>query len=166
MVDLAKTKYLGFNQHHLTEMLAEREALDLSVSSVHRILARAGIAAPRQRRAPRHRRRRDRYPRAGMLLQIDGSRHDWLEGRGPYLSLLGGIDDATGVVPWASFHDQEHARGYFELLRMVVRRYGIPLATHWAMKSYPFGRTGDQAGCDASSNVVSLATPVPFELMT
>jgi transposase len=130
VVDLARTTYLGFNQHHFTEMLAEREALELSVSSVHRILARAGIAAPRQRRAPRHRRRRDRYPRAGMLLQIDGSRHDWLEGRGPYLSLLGGIDDATGVVPWASFHDQESARGYFELLRIVVRRYGIPLAIY------------------------------------
>ena len=130
VVDLARTTYLGFNQHHFTEMLAEREALDLSVSSVHRILARAGIAAPRQRRASRHRRRRDRYPRAGMLLQIDGSRHDWLEGRGPYLSLLGGIDDATGVVPWASFHDQENARGYFELLRIVVRRYGIPLAIY------------------------------------
>ena len=130
VVELAQTKYVGFNQHHFTELLAEREGLDLSVSSVHRILARAGIAAPRRRRPPRHRRRRDRYPRAGMLLQIDGSRHDWLEGRGPYLSLLGGIDDATGLVPWATFHDQEDAQGYFELLRMVVRRYGIPLAIY------------------------------------
>lgn len=130
VVELAKTKYAGFNQHHFTEMLAEREGLELSVSSVYRILRDAGVAAPRQRRRPRHRRRRDRYPRAGMLLQIDGSRHDWLEGRGPYLSLLGGIDDATGLVPWASFHDQEDAQGYFELLRMVVRRYGIPLAIY------------------------------------
>lgn len=130
VVELAKTKYAGFNQHHFTEMLAEREGLELSVSSVYRILRDAGIAAPRQRRRPRHRRRRDRYPRAGMLLQIDGSRHDWLEGRGPYLSLLGGIDDATGLVPWATFHDQEDAQGYFELLRMVVRRYGIPLAIY------------------------------------
>jgi hypothetical protein len=65
-----------------------------------------------------------------MLLQIDGSRHDWLEGRGPYLSLLGGIDDATGSVPWACFRDQEDAHGYFQLLREVVRRRGVPLAIY------------------------------------
>lgn len=68
--------------------------------------------------------------RAGMLLQIDGSRHDWLEGRGPWLSLVGGIDDATGVVPWAIFREREDAQGYFQLLREVVRRYGIPLAVY------------------------------------
>ncbi|TMD47301.1 MAG: ISNCY family transposase [Chloroflexi bacterium] len=130
VIELAKTKYVGFNQHHFTEMLAEHEGLELSVSSVYRILRQAGIAAPRQRRPPRHRRRRDRYPRAGMLLQIDGSRHDWLEGRGPMLSLVGGIDDATGLVPWATFHDQEDAHAYFELLRAVIRRHGIPLALY------------------------------------
>jgi transposase len=130
VVELARTKYVGFNQHHFTEMLAEHEGLVLSVSSIRRILREAGIAAPRQRRPPRHRRRRDRYPRVGMLLQIDGSRHDWLEGRGPYLSLVGGIDDATGLVPWATFHEQEDAQGYFELMRAVVRRHGIPLAVY------------------------------------
>ncbi len=130
VVELATTKYVGFNQHHFTEMLAEQEGLQLSVSSVYRILRDAGIAAPRRRRPPRHRRRRDRFPRAGMLLQVDGSRHDWLEGRGPYLSLVGGIDDATGRVPWATFREQEDAYGYFQLLRMVIRRYGIPLALY------------------------------------
>ena len=40
--------------------------------------------------------RRKRYPREGMLLQVDGSRHDWLQGQGPYLTLVGAIDDATG----------------------------------------------------------------------
>jgi hypothetical protein len=65
-----------------------------------------------------------------MLLQIDGSRHDWLEGRGPFLSLVGGIDDATGLVPWACFRAQEDAEGYFELLRETVRRKGVPLAVY------------------------------------
>jgi hypothetical protein len=88
---------------HLTEMLAEHEGIALSRPSVHRILATAGVAPVRKRRAPRHRRRRDRMPRAGMLLQIAASRHDWLEGRGPWLSLVGGIADATGQVPWARF---------------------------------------------------------------
>jgi hypothetical protein len=64
-----------------------------------------------------------------MLLQIDASRHDWLEGRGPWLSLVGGIDDATGLVPWACFREHEDAQGYFQLFREVVRR-GIPMAVY------------------------------------
>jgi hypothetical protein len=111
-------------------MLAEQEGIALSRPSVHRILANAGVAPVRKRRAPRHRRRRDRMPREGMLLQIDASRHDWLEGRGPWLSLVGGIDDATGLVPWACFREHEDAQGYFQLLREVVRRRGIPMAVY------------------------------------
>jgi len=65
-----------------------------------------------------------------MLLQIDGSRHDWLEGRGPYLTLVGAIDDATGTVPYALFRDQEDAQGYFILLLEVIRSKGIPLAVY------------------------------------
>ena len=130
VVGLAKTKYAGFNQHHLTEMLAEQDGVRLSRPTVHRILKAAGIAAPRRRRPPRHRRRRDRYPREGMLLQVDASRHDWLEGRGPWLSLVGGIDDATGRVPWACFREAEDAEGYFQLLRQVVQRHGIPMALY------------------------------------
>jgi len=60
-----------------------------------------------------------------MLLQTDGSRHDWLQGRGPWLSLIGAIDDATGRVPHALFRYQEDAQGYFLLLRQIVDGYGI-----------------------------------------
>jgi hypothetical protein len=65
-----------------------------------------------------------------MLLQVDGSRHDWLEGRGPYLSLVGAIDDATGTVPYALFREQEDAQGYFLLLREIIGNKGIPLALY------------------------------------
>jgi transposase len=130
VVELAKDKYRGFNQQHLSEMLAESEGIKLSRPTVRRILLQAGISSPRRRRAPRHRRRRDRYPREGMLLQMDASRHDWLEGRGPYLSLVGAIDDATGKVPWAVFREQEDAQGYFTVLRETVSRFGIPMAVY------------------------------------
>lgn len=130
VVELATDKYAGFNQQHLTEMLQEHEGLDLSRPSVHRILTRAGILAPRKRRPVKHRRRRDRFAREGMLLQLDASRHDWLEGRGPILSLVGAIDDATSKVPWALFRDQEDAQGYFELMRQVVVDSGIPMAVY------------------------------------
>ena len=65
-----------------------------------------------------------------MLLQIDGSPHDWLEGRGPRISLIGAIDDATSKVPFALFREQEDSQGYFVLLREIVSRYGIPLALY------------------------------------
>ena len=89
VVELAQTTYLGFNQQHLTEMLAEREGLHLSRPTVHRILRTAGISAPRKRRPSRAHYRRDRMAKEGCLLQVDGSRHDWLEGRGSYLTLVG-----------------------------------------------------------------------------
>ena len=65
-----------------------------------------------------------------MLLQVDGSRHDWLEGRGPYLTLLGAMDDATGTVPYALFREQEDSQGYFLLLRQIITTRGIPLALY------------------------------------
>lgn len=128
--ELARTTYAGFNQQHLTEKLNEVEGITIGRSSVRRILRAAGMGSPRTQRRPRHRSRRERYPQAGMLLQIDGSRHDWLEGRGPYLSLLGAIDDATGEVVGAVFREQEDAAGYFLLLRQVVQSQGIPLALY------------------------------------
>ena len=65
-----------------------------------------------------------------MLLQIDGSRHDWLEGRGPNLTLIGAIDDASSEVPYALFREQEDAQGYFLLMRQIVCSHGIPLALY------------------------------------
>lgn len=130
VVDLAQSTYMGCNNQHFTELLAEREGIALSRSLIRLILIEAGIRSPRKRRPPKHRSRRERYPQEGMLLQIDGSRHDWLEGRGPYLSLIGAIDDATGKVPYALFREQEDAHGYFLLLRQIVASCGIPLALY------------------------------------
>jgi len=127
---LAAGLYCGCNDQHLTELLAEREGIALSRSSVRRILRAAGLRSPQRRRAPRHRTRRERMPQAGMLLQVDGSRHQWLGPSGPWLTLVGAIDDATGDVPYALFREQEDAQGYLLLLREVVRRRGVPLAVY------------------------------------
>lgn len=89
-------RYRGCNQVHLTELLSEQEDVSLSRSTVRRILAEAGIKSPRKRRAPKHRSRRERAPERGMLLQMDGSPHPWLESRSPKLCLVAAIDDATG----------------------------------------------------------------------
>jgi transposase len=130
VLDLAQERYRGANHTHLSELLAEREGISLSRSTVRRILSSAGLRSPRKRRAPKHRQRRARYSQEGMLVQVDGSRHDWLEGRGPWLTLVGGIDDATGTVPYACFREQEDAHGYFLLLRGIIQRKGLPLAIY------------------------------------
>jgi transposase len=130
VLQLAISKYTGFNHTHFTEKLAEREQVHLSRSSVRRILLEKGLRSPRTRQSPRHRSRRDRYPREGMLLQTDGSPHDWLEGRGPELCLIGAIDDATNKVPYALFQEQETTEGYMRMLQEIVLNQGIPLALY------------------------------------
>jgi hypothetical protein len=67
---------------------------------------------------------------AGLLVQLDGSRHDWLEGRGPRLTLVGAVDDATGILTGATFREQEDVAGYLEILRDTVRRHGVPAAVY------------------------------------
>lgn len=130
ILTLARTTYAGVNDHHLTELLAERHGIHVSRKTVQRLLRAAGIGSPRKRRAPRHRRRRERMPQAGLLVQMDGSHHPWLEDRGPRLVLHAAIDDATGEVLAAVFRPVEDAHGYFLLLRRLIRRYGVPVAVY------------------------------------
>ena len=130
VVAIAQERYQGVNHTHMAELLAERDGVVLSRSTVRRLLVGAGLPSPRHRRPPRHRYRRERMPQEGMLLQLDGSPHAWLEDRGPVLTLLLAVDDATGTVPYALFREQEDTQGYFLLLRGVIERYGIPLAVY------------------------------------
>ena len=128
IVCLARTRYVGFNDHHLCEKLTEQEGFSLSRETLRRLLRRAGIGSPRKRRPPAHRQRRRRAAREGELVLLDGSPHDWLEGRGPQLTALGLQDDATGKILAAQFFSAETSEGYFRLLERLLRRYGVPLA--------------------------------------
>ena len=124
------TKYAGFNHQHLTEKLDEVEGLPVGRTTVRRVLLGAGLRSPRTRRAPKHRQRRERMAQDGLLLQADGSRHRWLGPDGPCLTLIGGIDDATGTVPSALFRTQEDAQGYMVWLRQVASTQGVPHALY------------------------------------
>jgi transposase len=130
IVGLAKGMYHDYNNCHFAEELDERHGITVSSSTVRRIRQRYGLPSPRKRRVPRHRRRRERYPQAGMLLQVDGSQHDWLEGRGPWLTLHAAIDDATNEVPWAVFRETEDATGYALLIHHISQTHGLPLALY------------------------------------
>ena len=130
VIALARTRYAGFNHTHLAEIMSEREGVVLSRSTVRSILLSAGLPSPRYRRPPRHRHRRQRMPQEGMLLQLDGSYHAWLEDRGPWLTLLLAVDDATGTAPCGLFREREDTHGYFELLEGILARHGIPLGVY------------------------------------
>ena len=103
VVRLASTRYQGANHTHLSELLAEREGIDIGRTTLRRILLDAGLSSPRRRRPPKHRVRRQRMPRAGMLIQLDGSYHRWLGDHSPPFTLLLAVDDATGSVVNALF---------------------------------------------------------------
>ena len=130
VVGLSRTRYAGTNDSHFRDLLEEREGIVLSLSTVRRIRRAGGEPSPRQRRPPAHRQRRERRPRAGMLLQLDGSPHDWLQGRGPRLTLLAAIDDATGTVAGAVWRAQEDSLGYLALLEQIVTTVGCPEAVY------------------------------------
>ena len=130
VVHLARTVYEGANHTHLSELLSEREGLDMGRTTLRRILVNAGLSSPRRRRPPKHRMRRQRMPREGMLIQMDGSYHRWLGDDGPQFTILFAVDDATGCVLNALFCDHEDTSSYFLLMQGLLRRRGIPLALY------------------------------------
>jgi transposase len=130
ILKLARGTYHDYNDTHFAEKLGEQHDLYVSRSTVRRLRRSIGQGSPRKRRAPRHRSRRERYMQPGMLLQIDGSHHKWLEKRGPKIVLIAAIDDATNEVPYALFRDQEDAAGYFELMQAISQSHGLPLAVY------------------------------------
>ena len=130
VVHMASTTYAGANHTHLGELLAEREGIVVGRTTLRRILVNAGLSSPRRRRPPKQRVRRQRMPREGMLIQLDGSYHRWLGDDGPQLTILFAVDDATGCVVNALFCEQEDTNSYFRLMQGLLRRRGVPLALY------------------------------------
>lgn len=154
ILELARSKYAGFNDSHLREKLVEVEKMAVSRETVRRILRQAKLRSPHRRRARKYRARRERKPRMGMMVLTDASREDWLEGRGPALTLIGYQDDATGQVLACAFQlEHEDTLGYLRQLRVLVERQGVPLSLyrdqhgtfqrndkHWTIEEQMAGR--------------------------
>jgi transposase len=131
ILTLARGKYVGFNDSHLTEKLCAEEGLALSRETVRRILRAAKVASPQKRRPRQYRSRRPPRPRFGMMVLTDASRHDWLEGRGPALTLIGFQDDATGQILAAHFQlEAENTVGYLRALHAMITAHGVPLSLY------------------------------------
>jgi len=119
-------KYHGFNICHMHDLLADNEAIALGRSTLDRLLCDNNIISRRSRKKQVRRKRRERSSAEGMMLQIDGSPHDWLEGRGPNMSLVGAVDDATGKMVCGVFRPTEDLAGYLMMLRGIARTRGLP----------------------------------------
>ena len=131
ILTLARGKYAGFNDSHLAEKLRAEENLAVSRETVRRILRTAKLASPQKRRPRQYRSRRPPRPRFGMMALTDASRHDWLEGRGPVLTLIGFQDDATAQILAAHFQlEAENTLGYLRSLHAMIATHGVPLSLY------------------------------------
>ncbi len=130
-LDLGRGKYQGFNDSHLAEKLRAEHNLAVSRETVRRILRAAKLASPQKRRPRQYRSRRPPRPRFGMMALTDASRHDWLEGRGPTLTLIGFQDDATSQILAAHFQlEPENTVGYLRALDAMITPHGVPLSLY------------------------------------
>jgi transposase len=130
VLSLKSGVYAIHNDTHFTEALAEREDINLSRETVRQILRGAGVAAKRGRKAPQHRKRRERRPVEGMMAQWDGSPHRWFGDDLPPCCLMAAVDDATGKLLGALFAQSESSESYLRLLAMMVQRHGVPVSVY------------------------------------
>ena len=137
---LCREEYAGFGPTLAAEKLAERGLL-VSVETLRQWMIGAKLWKRRRRRR-RHRRRRERKACFGEMVQADGSIHDWLEGRGPVMTLLVMIDDATSKV-MARFAPAETTEGYFDLLGRYLRKKGRMRAIYADRHSIFYGEDRD-----------------------
>lgn len=128
MLTLYEKRYGDFGPTLAAEKLAERHGLTLSDETLRRWLRARGVVHFTRRKRP-HRAWRERKPHVGELVQLDGSHHDWFEGRGPRCVLMAYIDDASSRV-FARFYEYEGTIPAMDSFHRYIRQYGIPLAVY------------------------------------
>jgi hypothetical protein len=121
---LYRTHYGDFGPTLASEKLASLHGIEISDETLRGWLLTEGKWCW-QRKKRKHRQWRKRKEQYGEMVQVDGSHHDWLEGRGPGLVLMGYVDDATGRV-WARFYDYEGTLPALDSFFRYVRLYGVP----------------------------------------
>jgi transposase len=130
VIQLARGRYQGLNDTHLTEKLKEKEKITISRPTVREILRGAGIAAVRKRGLKRYYKRRERKAQEGALVLWDGSAHRWFGEKHGEWTLMAVIDDATGALLCGVFALKEDAQSYLVCLRQMLLEKGIPLAIY------------------------------------
>ena len=130
IAELLRDKYPDFGATLAVEKLLERDGIAVSTETVRQMQIAMGLWRPKRRRQKRVFRLRERRPRFGELIQIDGSPHAWLEDRGPRCTLIVFIDDATSRLTALHFAPSETTRAYLVALRSHVLAHRRPLALY------------------------------------
>lgn len=128
VLELYSERYKGFGPTLATEKLSEIDRLSLSRETLRKWLIREGLSYKRRKNRP-HKAWRERKHYSGEMVQMDGSHHDWLEGRGPELVLMGYIDDATGNA-FARFYTYEGTIPAMDSFKRYIKAYGIPVSVY------------------------------------
>ena len=123
VLGLYQKTYYDLNVRHFHEKLKEKHGIHLSYTWVQQALQGAGLVA-RGRRRGKHRRRRERRPMVGMLLHIDGSKHQWF-GDERWFDLIVILDDATSEIYYAQLVEEESTRTVMAGLREVIETQGL-----------------------------------------
>ena len=136
-------RYAGFGPTFASEKLA-CEGMMVNKETLRQWMIFAGLWKGRSRKQARIHQSRERRPRFGELVQIDGSHHDWFEGRAPKCCLLVFIDDATSKLLGLHFNASETTLGYMTLVKAHVGTYGRPVA-YYSDKHSIFKTTREQS---------------------
>jgi hypothetical protein len=128
VITLYRKRYKGFGPTLASEKLLEREGLQVSDETLRQWLLESGDWK-KVRRKRVHRQWRERKEHLGEMVQMDGSHHDWFEGRGPECVLMGYIDDATGRG-YGRFYEYEGTMPAMDSFRWYMERWGIPLSVY------------------------------------
>lgn len=130
VIELIGSHYRDFGPTLANEKLAERHDIHLSVESTRQLMIQTGYWKPKKGGTACTHPLRERRTRFGELIQIDGSPHDWFEGRGAYCTLLVFIDDASGRLTQLRFMPAETTLGYMQVLHDHILAHGVPVALY------------------------------------
>ena len=127
-LDIVRQRYADFGPTFANEKLREEHGILISDEALRQAMITAGLWKPKHRRMRKAHPPRERRPQFGELIQIDGSPHDWFEGRAPRCNLTVFIDDATSRIVGLSFSPTETTWAYLTLMRAYITKFGRPLA--------------------------------------
>jgi transposase len=128
IAEIVGRRYSGFGPTLAAEKLAECEKIQVSNEKLRQIMLAKGLWKRKRRRGKIYR-WRERKAHFGEMVQMDGSHHDWLEGRGPKMVLMGYVDDATGRF-FGRFYAYEGLFPALDSLERYIRLYGSPVSLY------------------------------------
>lgn len=127
IMGIIEKRYYDFGPTFAAEKLLECEKIGISKEKLRQLMIAHGTDYPRRKKKGKIHQWRERKHCRGEMIQMDGSDHDWLEGRGPKLALMGYIDDASSQV-FARFYDYEGTFPAMDSFRKYITAYGIPFS--------------------------------------